>query len=166
MTSSAPPGSTSHLWRSCALVQLRPWLSVAAMSYALSFESLRYLQIFLSGRFSSPGDAANVSFPVIDALTIRDRKIKRLWLHGERASQNPRSADQIRRHRLQSALDFRIVASIEGVSASEMPGPAQDLPKGDQRCEASLLSISTDTWHDLQISKVLFVSVLRQRLVQ
>ena len=51
MVTSARAGSTFHLCRSCALVQLRPWLSVAVLSYALPFErALRYLHIFLSSR--------------------------------------------------------------------------------------------------------------------
>ena len=61
------------------MVQLRPWFSVAVLSYALPLDkALRYLQIFLSSLFSSHGDAAYASIPVIDALTIRDKKIRRL----------------------------------------------------------------------------------------
>ena len=76
---SARVGDNFHLWRSCAFVQLRPWLSIAAWSYAFPLESARrYLQIFLSIRFNSPGDAAFASRPVIDALTIQDGQISRL----------------------------------------------------------------------------------------
>ena len=33
-----------------------------------------------------------------------------------------------------------------------MPSPAKDLSKGNQRSEASLLPVSADTRHDLQLS--------------
>ena len=86
--------STFHLSKSWALVQLRPWLSIAVLSYALPLDkALKHLH-FLSNRFSSPNDAAYASVPVIDALTTRDKKMKSLWFHGERANQNPRNADQ------------------------------------------------------------------------
>ena len=109
---SALAGSTFHLCRSCALVQLRPWLSAAGAvvcSTLRNWPSSTYK--FLSSLFNSLGDAAYASMPVVAALTIRDRKIIRLWLHGERANQNPRSAAQ-----------FAIIAfSLQSMSVFVVP---------------------------------------------
>ena len=44
---------------------------------------------FLSTRCNSPEDAAYASSPVIDTLTTRNKKIRRLWLQGERAHRKP-----------------------------------------------------------------------------
>ena len=82
------------------------------LSCALPLErALRYLHVFLSSRFSSPGDAAYASRPVIDAPTIRDKKIKRLWLHAERANQHPRNAEQF----------AAIACSLHSISALMLP---------------------------------------------
>ena len=91
---------------------------------------LKYLQMFLSSLFSSLGYAAYASVPVIAALTIRERKINRPWLHSERANQNPRSADQ-----------FAIIAfSLNSISVLLLPlneylplrcpAPPRTFPKG------------------------------------
>ena len=76
---SALAGNTLHLCKSWALVRQCLWLSFAAISHALPFDKARrYRHTFLSSRFSSPNEAAYASRPVIEALPIRDRKIKRL----------------------------------------------------------------------------------------
>ena len=113
-------------------------------------EGPQYSQMFLSSRFSSPVDVPYASIPVIDALTIRDKKIKRLWLHAERANQNLRSADQF----AAIACNLHSISDLS-LSASEVPGPTKNLSKGNQRCESSLLPVSADTGHNLQLSKIL-----------
>ena len=117
---SARAGSTFHLWRSWALVQLRPWLPVAARSYDLPLESARRcLQTFLSIRFNPPSAVAYASRPVIDALTIRDRMIRRLWLQGERANQKPRNTDQF----------AAIACNLRSISALLLPLKAYLAPR-------------------------------------
>ena len=128
-------------------------------------EGLRYLHIFLSNLFSSPSDAAFASRPVTDALIIRDKKIKRLWLHGERANQNPRSANQF----------AAIACNLQSISALLLPLKAwrpprclalpRIFPKGTSG-ESSLFPVSADTVHNLPLTKMLLTPVLRQRLVQ
>ena len=131
---------------------------MAVLSYALLFErALKYLQIFLNGLLLSLGDAAYASIPFVG-------KINRLCLHGKRAE--PSWCRPVRHHRLQPAIDFRFVAPVERISPSEMPRPAQNLPVRGQRGEASLFLVSADTRCNLQLSQILFVYVLCQRLVQ
>ena len=109
----------------------------------------KYIQTLLSSRFNSR------------AHNLRQENQASVAPWRARKSE-PSQRRSVRRHRLQPALDFRFVAPVEGISASEMPGPSQDLLERNQRCEASLLSMCTVTRHDLQLSKIVFVSVLRQ----
>ena len=66
--------------------------SVAELTYAPPLQSARKNLQTLSSRFNSLGDTAYESSPVIDALIIRDRKIRRPWLQDERANQKRRCA--------------------------------------------------------------------------
>ena len=88
---SARAGSTYHLWRSWAFVQLRPW-----QRDHMPFP-WRVVQVpahfFLSSRFTSPGDAAYASRPR-DGRT-QDFGTGRSGVCEPKASHRP-----VRRHRL------------------------------------------------------------------
>ena len=61
-------------------------------------------------------------------------------------------------HRLYPALEFCLVASIEGVAGTKMSGSTQNLVEGDQR--------SRRWWYIFSFLKVVFVAVLCQRAVE
>ena len=112
--------------------------------YALPFErALSYWQMFSSSLISSSGDAAYASVPVIRARFVT----RKSSVCGSmvKAQTEPSQRRPVRRHRLQPTLVCHFVAPVEGVSASEMPGHAQDFPKGNQRCKVFLILHSTDT---------------------
>ena len=72
---------------------------------AMLLSSRAVICFAFSSRLNSLGDAAYASSPVVDALTIRDKKIRRLWLQGERAKQKIQCRPA-HGHRLQLALNI------------------------------------------------------------
>ena len=104
---SARAGNTLHFCKSWALVKLCPWLSFAAISYALPLDRARRYRHTYASR------------PVIDALPIRDIKIKRLWLHGDLANKKPVRAAQF----------AAIACNLHPISALLLPLKAYRPPK-------------------------------------
>ena len=155
------------IWKSCALVQLRPCLSAAELSHAVPLQTARkHLQTFLSSRFNSPGDAA-VCVESCDRRAHNSGQEDEASVAPGRASEPKTSQCRPHhRHRVQPALDFRCVAPVEVVAASEVPSPAEYLAERDQRCKPYLLPESAIAGHSLKFAEILVVPILCRAMLR